>query len=401
MPEGVEGAHLDERLEDALVDEPEVDPVAEVGERPEGALCLAGGDDRLDGALPDVLDGQQAEPDRRPLDGELQVAGVDVRLQHGDAEPAALGHGRGDLLGVVPERRQDAGHVLDGVVGLEVRRLVGDQPVGRGVGLVEAVALERLEGLEDRVDRVRAHPALARLAYELVLHRAQDARLLLADRVAERVRLGAAEAAEGGRGGHDVLLVDEDPVGPLEEWLEERVEVGDLLLAVLAPDVGRDVLHRARPVEGDHGGEVVDRGRPELADVAPHPRRLQLEDAGRLARGQEGEGRRVVEGDPLEVDLDAALLPDPVHGGPQDRQVGEAQEVELEEPQRLDPVHLVLGHRGVGVRGLLERHQLGQGLAADDDARGVGGGVAGHPSSCFAKSMIRRTDGSPSCISLS
>ena len=41
-------------------------------------------------------------------------------------------------------------------------------------------------------------------------------------------------------------------------------------------------------------------------------------------------------------------------------------------------MHLVLGHRGVGVRRLLERHQLGQGLAADDDAGRVGRGVAGH-----------------------
>ena len=83
------------------------------------------------------------------------------------------------------------------------------------------------------------------------------------------------------------------------------MEVGDRLLAVLAPDVGRDVVHRARPVERDHGREVVDRGRPELADVAAHARRLELEDAGRLARGEQLERRGVVERDVVEVDLDA------------------------------------------------------------------------------------------------
>ncbi len=94
------------------------------------------------------------------------------------------------------------------------------------MGLVEPVALERLERLEDRVDDVGGDAALGGLRDELLLLGAQDRRLLLADGVAERVRLGAGEPAEGDRGGHDVLLVDEDPVGLLEVRLEQRVEVG-------------------------------------------------------------------------------------------------------------------------------------------------------------------------------
>ena len=212
---------------------------------------------------------------------------------------------------------------------------------------------------------------------ELLLLGAQDRRLLLADRVAQRVRLGAGEAAEGDGRGHDVLLVDEDPVGLLQVRLEQRVEVGDRLLAVLAADVGRDVVHRAGAVERDHRREVVDRGRAQLADVAAHARGLELEDAGRLARGQQLEGLRVVERDRVEIDGDPAVLLDEVDRLAQDRQVREAQEVELEQAQRLDGVHLVLGHQRVRVGRLLERHELGQRLAADDDAGGVGAGVAG------------------------
>ena len=68
-------------------------------------------------------------------------------------------------------------------------------------------------------------------------------------------------------------------------------------------------------------------------------------------------------------------LADEVDGLAQDRQVGEAEEVELEQPQRLDAVHLVLRHQRVRVGGLLERHQLGQRLARDDDPGGVRGRV--------------------------
>ena len=49
----------------------------------------------------------------------------------------------------------------------------------------------------------------------------------------------------------------------------------------------------------------------------------------------------------------------------------------MSRPERLDAVHLVLGHEPVRVRRLLERHELGQRLAADDDAGGVGRRVAG------------------------
>ena len=125
-----------------------------VSERNVAAL-VARRDDRFDGALADVLDRQQAEPDGVALDGELEVALVDVGRQDVDPHPAALGDGRRDLLLVRAEGGQHRGHVVDRVVRLHVRGLVGDQPVARGVGLVEAVALERLEGLEDGVDDVR------------------------------------------------------------------------------------------------------------------------------------------------------------------------------------------------------------------------------------------------------
>ena len=49
----------------------------------------------------------------------------------------------------------------------------------------------------------------------------------------------------------------------------------------------------------------------------------------------------------------------------------------LSRPERLDGVHLVLAHQPVRVGRLLERHELGQRLAADDDAGGVGRGVPG------------------------
>ena len=64
-----------------------------------------------------------------PLDGEADLAAVDVRHQDRDAEPPALAERRDDLLGLRDVGGQDGGHPLDRVVRLQVRRLVRDEGV--------------------------------------------------------------------------------------------------------------------------------------------------------------------------------------------------------------------------------------------------------------------------------
>ena len=350
----------------------EVDPPAEVVQRDERAGLrspIADGDDRVDRALADVLDRRQSEADRLRraggigLDREEGQRLLNVRRPHLDPQPAALGDDRGDLLGALAEAVEDGGHELDRIVRLEVGRLVGDQPVAGGVGLVEAVSGEGLELGEHLVDDVRLDPLLLRAGLELRLVLAEDVLLLLADRVAEVVRLGAGVVGHRDGRGHDVLLVDEDPVRVPQRGLQGLVEVRDRLLAVLAADVGGDVRHRSRAEEGDHGGQVAHLGRLELADVSAHPGALQLEDAHRVAVAEQLERLRVVERQRVDVQPDASVLLHQVDGIGQDREVDEAQEVELQEAERLAGVHLELGHRRAAVGRALERHDLGQRLA--------------------------------------
>ncbi len=53
----------------------------------------------------------------------------------------------------------------------------------------------------------------------------------------------------------------------------------------------------------------------------------------------------------------------------------QAEEVEFHQARLLDPFHVELGDRHVGLRVAVERHQLGQRPVGDDDAGGVGGGM--------------------------
>ena len=92
------------------------------------------------------------------MPSELGVAVVDIRRQDFDALrwPSTSTYGAlgvldevDQFIGVVGLDRHQRGEELDRVVGLEVGRLVGDQGVAEGVGLVERVPGERLDQVED------------------------------------------------------------------------------------------------------------------------------------------------------------------------------------------------------------------------------------------------------------
>ena len=163
------------------------------------------------------------------------------------------------------------------------------------------------------------------------------------------------------------------------------MQIRDRLRSVLTPNVRGDVRHWPRPVERHHGGEIEDARWAQFLDVATHPSRLELEDAARLARCEEGERLRIVERNRVEVNRNAVGRLDPIHRRAQDRQVCQAEEVELEKPERLNAVHLNLGHHPFGVCGALQRHDLRERLATDHHTCGVGGGVAHHTFELFGQ----------------
>ena len=117
------------------------------------------------------------------------------------------------------------------VMRLQPGGLIGEQGVGRSVALVEAVAGELVDQVEQLVglgcrDVVVRSAALDE-GRALGVHLRLD---LLAHRSPQQV--GAAErvAGEHLRRLHHLFLIDEDPVGLLEDAFEERVRIFDRLL---------------------------------------------------------------------------------------------------------------------------------------------------------------------------
>ena len=137
-----------------------------------------------------------------------------------------------------------------------------------------------------------------------------------------------------------------------------------------------DISHRARTVEGIHGDEVLEDGGLQLTQVFLHACRLKLERTNGAAFLIELERHWVVDGDMVEIDINATRLLDNGTGFLHLRQRLQTQKVHLDEARRLDDVTIVLGTIGlrvleVGVVSSADRHPVTNRVATDDEATGM------------------------------
>ena len=157
------------------------------------------------------------------------------------------------------------------------------------------------------------------------------------------------------------------------------MEVGRLLAAVLPLHVLVDhpAPEGARPEQRHDGGQVLEPVGSDLPQEVAHPRRLQLEDAERLAAPEHAERVGVAGRQGVEVGGGAAGPAHVVDRLREDRQRAQPEEVHLEEADLLEDVHRVL-RRDV-VAHLVERDVLLERGVRDHDAGGVLARVAVEP----------------------
>ena len=382
----VEGAALDQGLDHLLVDGPQVHVLAEVKQTLEPPDALAGLDHVLDGFFAHALDRRQPEANHAliALAGllvqrrEIDVAVVDVGRHDLDAHPLAFGDVLDDLLRVAHFVGQQGRHELDGIVRLQIGRLVGDERIARRVALIEAIAGEPLDQFENLLGLVLLQALGDAAGEEPLFLLLNDGDLLLADGLDERVCVAQRDVAQPVANTHNLLLIYHNSVGLLEDLGHDRVGQGPFG-AVLAVDVVRDQGHRAGAVEGVGGDQVLDAVRLHLHQQVLHAAGFELEHALGLAVDEDLEGLGLGDVELFQVELHAVVLLDQLAGPLQDAERLEAQEVHLQQAHLLDNRPFVLGDDVLGARGLVERHEVRQRLIGDDHAGGVHRGVAGQP----------------------
>ena len=286
--QGVAGAGVDQRLDHALVAQPQVDAVAQLDERVIRRR-LASRDDGGDSTFADIP--YRAQSKSYPLitdDCELITRLVHVGREDLKGELTRFVDVLHDAIGVADFRRQQRRHEFGRIVDLEPGRLVREDRVGDGVRLVEAVAAERLDLRGDLLDRllvVAARDGALHEVAQLLLDQLLD---LLADRLAQHVGFGQRVAGQRARDAHDLFLIDDHAVRRRENLLERRMRVADLLAAELAVD--EDEVHpgveRPGAQQGVRRHEVVEAIALHVAQAIRRQRRFKLEDARRAAGAQ-------------------------------------------------------------------------------------------------------------------
>ncbi len=389
QPETVEGAGRRKRLHLAAVQRARIDAVDEIVEAAEGPVGGAFGADVGHRAFADALQRAECVADgdlsvlifprrrrRQILEREIGRRGIDAGPQQRHAEAAQVVNQHAELVGQVDIVGHGAGVEGGRVVRFQPGGLPGDEGIGGRVAFVEAVAGELVDQVEDELGLGPGHAVgLGTLdeAGALRVHLGLD---LLAHGAPEQIGLAQRVAGEHLRDLHHLLLVDDDAVGGLQYGFEHGVQVIGLLPAPFAGGEAGDIVHRARPVEGAERDDVLEDGRLYQRERAAHAFGFELEHADRVAPRHQRIDPGIVPGQRVEVDLGATRLKQLLRAG-EDGERFQAQEVELHEARFLGPFEIELGDREVRARIAVKGHELGERPVADDDAGGVGGGVAG------------------------
>ncbi len=374
--QAVEGAGGRQALDLSPVEQARVDPLGEIVEGLERPVRLALLHQSRHRLLADAFERAERIPHLAVLDREIGPAGIDVGRQQLDAAAADILGEQGQFVGLRHVEAHRRGEEFGRMMRLQPGGLIGDQGIAGGVALVEAIARELVDQIEQFPGLGRTN-IVARAALDearpLGVHLRLD---LLAHGAAEQIGFAQRVAGEHLRRLHHLFLIDEDAVGFLEHVLEHRMRVSERDAGILAVAEQRDVVHRPRPVERHQCNDVAEAGRPHPGQRPPHTFRFQLEHPDRVAALEQFVDRRVVQGQRQEIHLDPALSQQPL-AFLQHRQSLQTEEVELHQSGCLDIFHVELGDRHVRARVAVERHQLVKRAVGDDDAGGVGRAVAG------------------------
>lgn len=202
----------------------------------EGTAAGACLDQLADGAITEVADGREAEEDLLAHGREVDTGSIHIRWHHLDPHRLTVGDVTLHLVGGTGIHREQGRHVGHRMVGLEVGGLVGDSAVGGGMALVEAVLGEHHHLIEQRLGDGGIHAPFAGPTDELVTMLLHLRHFLLAHGPPQQIGFTQGIARQILGNPHDLLLVDHDPVGLLEDRLQLDVGHINRLAAMLAVD---------------------------------------------------------------------------------------------------------------------------------------------------------------------
>ena len=211
---------------------------------------------------------------------------------------------------------------------------------------------------------------------EIFLFLGHDVVLLFGHGLAHQIAAAQRIARQIAHDLHHLLLIDHAAIGHIQDGLELGRDIGHAGRIVLAADVARDGIHGPGPVERNRGDDILKVFRLHGLQKLAHAAAFQLEDAIRIAAGDQRVNGGIVHGDILRPHIGLALRAHHIQAVADHVERAQAQEVHLQKAQRFQRGHGELGgdHLVVGLQG----HVIRNGPGRDEHARRVRGSVPGH-----------------------
>ena len=232
----VEGAGVDEGLQGPAVELLTRDAVAQLGQRAKGAIALAGLNQLAYRPIPQIADRRKAKQDAITHRGEVDPRCIHIRRHHFDAHGVAVGDIALHLVAGSGIHREQRRHIGHRIVGLEIGGLVGHSAIGRGMAFVEAVLGKQHHLLKQGFRNPGIDAPLGGTIDKLALVLLHLTFLLLAHGAAQQVRFTQGITGQLLGDLHDLLLVDHDSVGFLQNRLQFHMGEINRFAPMLAVD---------------------------------------------------------------------------------------------------------------------------------------------------------------------
>ena len=359
-------------------------PLAEVVQAAVGPL-RAFFDNGIDQAAAHALDSVQAKADQFAVRRKAAAGDIDVRLLYLDAKALTFGGIFNDLGGVIQHAGQQGRHKLMGIMAFQVCRLERHIGIAGGVGFVEGVGRKADHIIIDLICHIFRHtvgnaartlfagfPAAMHKMLSLGLH---DLELFLAHGAAHIISLPEAEAGQLAADLHDLLLIDYNTVGDIDNVSHLGRLIRHLGGVLAVAQIGRDGIHRSRPIQRDQGDDILQIFWPHTGQHLRHAGGFKLEDTLRLAPGKHRIGVRIIVVDACHTEI-RVLTAHSRLGIVDDCQGAQPQKVHLQKAQPLDLHHIELGDRQTVIG--RKRHIFGGRVTGNDNTGRMGRRMARH-----------------------
>ena len=345
----IEGPRPNQGLHRASVNLALVDTtgkVEQVAKRPLGP----GSDNGFDGALPRTLDRSQPITNfarrlpGRSNRGKAVTRLVDVGWQQAQTTDFECVFDQDlDFVGVVHRQRQVGRHEGRWMVGFQIGGVVGQQSVGSGVGLVEAIAGKFFHQVENFIGLFLGQAVFASACPEQQPVLGHFLGLFLAHGASQQIRATQGITANDLGHLHHLLLIHHDAVGLGQDGFGARIGKLESFAMLASAEIGNQV-HRPRAIQGHQSDDVLEAVGPRILKHALHAAAFQLEDCNCFSLGQQIVGCAVVQRQVVQhkVCLARIQLLDIAYRQIQDGQRGQPEKVELDQTHGLDVVLVVL-----------------------------------------------------------